>query len=86
MILGLSSKEMTGWLGIIKGGVSCSVDLLIVEALKIVAKMRLRRLVFHFDSWKQLLQHLPLLFTPWTIREINRTSTRAYSRITLSIA
>jgi len=32
--------------GIIKGGVSCSVDLLIVEALEIAAKMRLRRLVY----------------------------------------
>jgi len=39
-----------------KGVVSCSVDLLIVKALEIAAKMRLRRLVFHFDSWKLPLQ------------------------------
>jgi len=46
--------------------VGCSVDLLIVEALEIAAKMRLRQLVFSVDSLKPpLLQLAPrLLITP----------------------
>jgi len=44
--------------------VSCSVDLLIVETLEIAVKMRLRRLIFHFDSWKLPLQHAPPLIAP----------------------
>jgi len=44
--------------------VGCSVDLLIVKTLEIAAKMRLSRLVFHFDSWKLPHQHAPLLITP----------------------
>ena len=41
---------------LMEGGMSCSVDLLIVEAMEIAAKMRLRRLVVLFDSWKLPLQ------------------------------
>jgi len=52
--------------------ISCSVDLLIVKALEIAAKLRLRRLVFHFDSWK-LPQYAPSLIAPHKMNPISHS-------------
>jgi len=45
--------------GLIKRGVSCSVDLLIAKALEITEKKAAPPVGFSFDSWKLPHQHAP---------------------------